>query len=107
MAGLSSLALLDLSRNQLGTISREALQPLSSLQVLRLTGNFLWPRVSSCTSRKKQAQVHRGSLLSDVVGTETTPHCGHIDLGSSLSFFTDPDSGGARFFTSLQKRISE
>lgn len=39
LAGLSSLALLDLSRNQLGTISREALQPLASLQVLRLTEN--------------------------------------------------------------------
>lgn len=38
LAGLSSLALLDLSRNQLGTISRETLQPLASLQVLRLTG---------------------------------------------------------------------
>ena len=46
LAGLSSLALLDLSRNQLGTISRETLQPLASLQVLRLTGNFLGARGS-------------------------------------------------------------
>lgn len=42
LAGLSSLALLDLSRNQLGTISHEALQPLASLQVLHLTGTSFW-----------------------------------------------------------------
>lgn len=46
LAGLSSLALLDLSSNQLGTISWEALQPLASLQVLRLTGTSFW---DSCT----------------------------------------------------------
>lgn len=46
LAGLSSLALLDLSRNQLGTISHETLQPLASLQVLRLTGTSFWSKGS-------------------------------------------------------------
>lgn len=36
--GLSSLALLDLSRNNLHTIGPVSLQPLVSLQVLRITG---------------------------------------------------------------------
>lgn len=68
MAGLSSLALLDLSRNQLGTISREALQPLASLQVLRLTGTSFWGKGVSCKVvffghsgvSREQAQVWRG-----------------------------------------------
>lgn len=38
LAGLTSLALLDLSKNNLRTISRVTLRPLLSLQVLRLTG---------------------------------------------------------------------
>lgn len=36
--GLTSLALLDLSRNNLHTIGPTSLQPLVSLQVLRITG---------------------------------------------------------------------
>lgn len=62
LAGLSSLALLDLSRNQLGTISREALQPLASLQVLRLTGKlFLGAKPSSLSTAEavesRQAKI--------------------------------------------------
>lgn len=38
LAGLSSLALLDLSRNNLHTIGPASLRPLVSLQVLRITG---------------------------------------------------------------------
>lgn len=37
--GLSSLALLDLSKNNLHTIGPASLQPLVSLQVLRITGD--------------------------------------------------------------------
>lgn len=38
LAGLTSLALLDLSRNNLHTIGPASLRPLVSLQVLRITG---------------------------------------------------------------------
>lgn len=38
LAGLGSLALLDLSRNNLHTLSQASLRPLVSLQVLRVTG---------------------------------------------------------------------
>lgn len=38
LAGLTSLALLDLSRNNLHTMGPTSLQPLVSLQVLRITG---------------------------------------------------------------------
>jgi len=38
LVGLSSLALLDLSRNNLRTLSPASLKPLVSLQVLRVTG---------------------------------------------------------------------
>ena len=38
MSGLSSLALLDLSRNRLRTLGPASLRPLVSLQVLRVTG---------------------------------------------------------------------
>lgn len=38
LVGLSSLALLDLSRNNLHTIGPATLRPLVSLQVLRITG---------------------------------------------------------------------
>lgn len=38
LVGLTSLALLDLSRNNLHTIGPASLQPLVSLQVLRITG---------------------------------------------------------------------
>ncbi|KAL7990265.1 hypothetical protein Chor_010619 [Crotalus horridus] len=38
LTGLTSLALLDLSKNNLRTISRVTLRPVISLQVLRLTG---------------------------------------------------------------------
>lgn len=38
LVGLSSLALLDLSRNNLHTIGPASLRPLVSLQVLRITG---------------------------------------------------------------------
>lgn len=38
LVGLSSLALLDLSRNNLHTIGPATLRPLVSLQVLRVTG---------------------------------------------------------------------
>lgn len=69
LAGLSSLALLDLSRNQLGTISREALQPLASLQVLRLTGKlFLGAKPSS---------------LSTAEAVESRPRCGGTSNGSA------------------------
>lgn len=37
--GLTSLALLDLSKNNLHTIGPASLQPLVSLQVLRITGD--------------------------------------------------------------------
>lgn len=39
LVGLTSLALLDLSRNNLYTIGPASLQPLVSLQVLRITGD--------------------------------------------------------------------
>lgn len=38
MLGLGSLALLDLSRNSLRTLSQATIHPLVSLQVLRITG---------------------------------------------------------------------
>lgn len=38
LSGLSSLALLDLSRNHLRTLGSSSLKPLVSLQVLRVTG---------------------------------------------------------------------
>ena len=38
LVGLTSLALLDLSRNNLHTIGPASLRPLVSLQVLRITG---------------------------------------------------------------------
>lgn len=38
LSGLSSLALLDLSRNHLRTLGASSLKPLVSLQVLRVTG---------------------------------------------------------------------
>lgn len=38
LSGLSSLALLDLSRNHLRTLGASSLTPLVSLQVLRVTG---------------------------------------------------------------------
>ena len=38
LSGLSSLALLDLSRNHLRTLGPSFLKPLVSLQVLRVTG---------------------------------------------------------------------
>ena len=38
LVGLSSLALLDLSRNNLHTMGPLSLRPLVSLQVLRITG---------------------------------------------------------------------
>lgn len=38
LAGLTSLALLDLSKNNLQTMGPASLQPLVSLQVLRITG---------------------------------------------------------------------
>lgn len=41
LMGLSSLALLDLSKNNLRTLSAVTLQPLISLQVLRITGTFV------------------------------------------------------------------
>lgn len=40
LVGLTSLALLDLSRNNLHTIGPTSLQPLVSLQVLRITGEI-------------------------------------------------------------------
>lgn len=55
------MALLDLSRNQLGTISRETLQPLASLQVLRLTGNFLGARGSHAKAASLGTVVALGS----------------------------------------------
>lgn len=39
LVGLTSLALLDLSKNNLHTIGPASLQPLVSLQVLRITGD--------------------------------------------------------------------
>lgn len=39
LVGLSSLALLDLSKNNLHTIGPASLRPLVSLQVLRITGD--------------------------------------------------------------------
>lgn len=41
LMGLSSLALLDLSKNNLRTLSAVTLKPLISLQVLRITGIFI------------------------------------------------------------------
>lgn len=38
LSGLSSLALLDLSKNHLRTLGSSSLKPLVSLQVLRVTG---------------------------------------------------------------------
>lgn len=38
LVGLTSLALLDLSKNNLHTLGPASLQPLVSLQVLRITG---------------------------------------------------------------------
>lgn len=40
LSGLSSLALLDLSRNHLRTLGPLSLKPLVSLQVLRVTGGL-------------------------------------------------------------------
>lgn len=40
LVGLTSLALLDLSRNNLHTIGPTSLRPLVSLQVLRITGEM-------------------------------------------------------------------
>lgn len=40
LSGLSSLALLDLSRNHLRTLGPSSLKPLVSLQVLRVTGGL-------------------------------------------------------------------
>lgn len=40
LSGLSSLALLDLSRNHLRTLGASSLTPLVSLQVLRVTGGW-------------------------------------------------------------------
>lgn len=54
LMGLSSLALLDLSKNNLRTISAVTLRPLISLQVLRITGTF----TDTCTDlRKKRKRV--------------------------------------------------
>lgn len=39
LVGLTSLALLDLSKNNLQTMGPASLQPLVSLQVLRITGD--------------------------------------------------------------------
>lgn len=63
------MALLDLSRNQLGTISRETLQPLASLQVLRLTGNFLGAR----GSHAKAAPLARVVALRSQPAVERDP----------------------------------
>lgn len=46
LAGLTSLALLDLSKNNLQTMGPASLQPLVSLQVLRITGD----RARLCSS---------------------------------------------------------
>lgn len=45
LMGLSSLALLDLSKNNLRTLSAATLRPLISLQVLRITGTFICTRI--------------------------------------------------------------
>lgn len=52
LSGLSSLALLDLSRNNLHTIGPASLRPLVSLQVLRITGKT-GPRQHGRISCKK------------------------------------------------------
>lgn len=45
LSGLSSLALLDLSRNHLRTLGASSLKPLVSLQVLRVTGRQYEDRI--------------------------------------------------------------
>lgn len=50
LTGLSSLALLDLSKNNLRTLSAVTLRPLISLQVLRITGIF----ITICTDLLKK-----------------------------------------------------
>lgn len=48
LSGLSSLALLDLSRNHLRTLGASSLKPLVSLQVLRVTGRQSVNRIPTC-----------------------------------------------------------
>lgn len=55
LMGLSSLALLDLSKNNLRTLSAVTLRPLVSLQVLRITGTF----VDTCTDLHKKGNESR------------------------------------------------
>lgn len=50
LSGLSSLALLDLSRNHLRTLGASSLKPLVSLQVLRVTGGRREGRILQSTS---------------------------------------------------------
>lgn len=52
LMGLSSLALLDLSKNNLRTLSAVTLRPLISLQVLRITGTF----IDTCTELSIKGQ---------------------------------------------------
>lgn len=49
LSGLSSLALLDLSRNHLRTLGASSLKPLVSLQVLRVTGRRSKERIPEHT----------------------------------------------------------
>lgn len=65
LMGLSSLALLDLSKNNLRTLSAVTLRPLISLQVLRITGTF----IDTCTDlvgggRKAQTKRKKKSTSS-------------------------------------------
>lgn len=50
LSGLSSLALLDLSKNHLRTLGSSSLKPLVSLQVLRVTGIYNEDRISPCVN---------------------------------------------------------
>lgn len=61
LMSLSSLALLDLSKNNLRTLSAVALRPLISLQVLRITGTFL-DTCKDLGGGKRKAQTERGKM---------------------------------------------
>lgn len=50
LVGLASLALLDLSKNNLRTLSAAILEPLISLQVLRITGTMTFGHNASMDS---------------------------------------------------------
>lgn len=83
LAGLTSLALLDLSKNNLHTLGPASLQPLVSLQVLRITGE----RATPCSLTREHEQPPPGQSSSgctrsplEVVAVVQVVDCGRCSL---------------------------